>query len=40
MIVGGIVSANVLSSGHGGSALVAFIWVVVAVINIAYARRR
>jgi hypothetical protein len=40
MIVGGFISANVLSSNRGDTALVAVIWVAIAVINIAYARRR
>jgi hypothetical protein len=38
--IGGIVSANIMNNGHGTAALVAFIWVVIAVINVAYARRR
>lgn len=40
MIIGGIISWNVLNDNHGGTGLFAFIWVVIAVINIAYARRR
>ncbi len=40
MIVGGIISWNVLNDNRGGFGLFVFIWVVVAVINIAYARRR
>ncbi len=40
MIVGGILSWNVLNDKHGGFGLFVFIWVVIAVINIAYARRR
>jgi hypothetical protein len=38
--IGGIVSANVMANPHSSAALVAFIWVVIAVINVAYARRR
>jgi hypothetical protein len=38
--IGGIVSANILSSAHGSSALIAFIWIIIGVINVAYARRR
>ena len=38
--IGGIVSANMLSSAHGSAALIAFIWVIIGVINVAYARRR
>jgi cbb3-type cytochrome oxidase subunit 3 len=30
----------VLNDPHGGFGLFVFIWVVIAVINIAYARRR
>jgi hypothetical protein len=33
-------AAAVLSEDRGGAALVALIWVVIAVINVAYARRR
>jgi hypothetical protein len=40
MIVGGIISWNVLNDRHGGFGLFVFIWVVIAAINIAYARRR
>jgi hypothetical protein len=40
MIVGGIVSWNVLNDNRGGFGLFVFIWVVITVINIAYARRR
>jgi hypothetical protein len=37
--IGGIVSANIMSNPRSSAALVAFIWVVIAVINVAYARR-
>jgi hypothetical protein len=40
MIFGGIFSWNVLNDNRGGFGLFIFIWVVVAVINITYARRR
>jgi hypothetical protein len=40
MIIGGIVSWNVLNAHRGGAGLFVFIWAVIAVINIAYARRR
>jgi len=36
MLIGGITAANVLSS----AAAVALIWIVIGVINVAYARRR
>jgi hypothetical protein len=40
MIVGGIVSANLMSSAHASAALVALVWIIIGVINIAYSRRR
>jgi hypothetical protein len=40
MIFGGILSWNVLNDDRGGFGLFIFIWVVIAVVNIAYARRR
>jgi hypothetical protein len=41
MTIGGITAVSILNGGHaGGGAVVALIWVVIAVINIAYARRR
>jgi len=40
MLVGGIVSWNVLNDNHGGFGLFIFVWAIIAVINIAYARRR
>jgi hypothetical protein len=40
MIVGSVLSWNVLNAHRGGFGLFVFIWVVIAVINIAYARRR
>jgi hypothetical protein len=40
MIVGGVLSWNVLNARHGGAGLFVFIWVVIAIINIAYSRRR
>jgi hypothetical protein len=39
MTIGGITAAGVLSSG-GNGAVVALIWIVIGVINVAYARRR
>jgi len=39
MIVGGITSAGVLNS-HGNAAVVALIWIIIGVINVAYTRRR
>jgi len=39
MTIGGFTAAAVLHSG-GNAAVVALIWVVIAVINVAYARRR
>lgn len=38
--VGGIISWNVLNDPRGGFGLFVFIWVIIAVINVAYARRR
>jgi hypothetical protein len=38
MLMGTLASAAVLNSGGGGS-VVALVWVVIAVINVAYARR-
>jgi hypothetical protein len=41
MTIGGITAVNILNGAHaGGGAVVALIWVVIAVVNIAYARRR
>ena len=41
MLIGGITAANALSSAnHGSAAAVALIWIVIGVINVAYARRR
>jgi hypothetical protein len=41
MLIGGITAANVLSSAnHASAAAVALIWIVIGVINVAYARRR
>jgi hypothetical protein len=39
-IIGGVLSWNVLNAHRGGFGLFVFVWVVIAVINIAYARRR
>jgi hypothetical protein len=40
MTIGGITAGGVLNGNHGGSAaVVALIWIVIAVINVAYARR-
>jgi hypothetical protein len=39
MTIGGFTAAGVLSSG-GNAAVVALIWIVIGVINVAYARRR
>ena len=38
MLMGTLASAAVLNSGGGGS-VVALVWIVIAVINVAYARR-
>jgi hypothetical protein len=41
MLIGGITAANVLNSGnHANAAAVVLIWIVIGVINVAYARRR
>jgi hypothetical protein len=40
MIVGGVLSWNVLNDKHGGFGLFIFIWVVVVAINFTCARRR
>jgi hypothetical protein len=40
IIAGSVLSWNVLNAHRGGFGLFIFIWVVIAVINIAYARRR
>ena len=41
MLIGGITAANVLNStNHGSAAAVVLIWIVIGVINVAYARRR
>jgi hypothetical protein len=41
MTIGGVTAVNILNGSHaGGGAVVALIWVVIAVVNIAYARRR
>jgi hypothetical protein len=41
MTIGGITAVSILNNQNGGSAaVVALIWIVIAVINIAYARRR
>jgi hypothetical protein len=39
MTIGGVTAAGVLSSG-GNAAVVALIWIIIGVINVAYARRR
>ena len=39
MTIGGFTAAAVLHSG-GNAAVVALIWIVIGVINVAYARRR
>ena len=39
MTIGGFTAAGVLSSG-GNAAVVALIWIIIGVINVAYARRR
>ena len=38
--LGGIAAGSVLSSDHSNAAVVALIWIVIGVINVAYARRR
>ena len=41
MTIGGLISAALLNQHHsGGSALVALIWLIIGIINVAYARRR
>jgi hypothetical protein len=40
LIVGSILSWNVLNAHHGGAGLFVFIWAAIVVINIAYTRRR
>ena len=40
MTIGGITAVSILNSSHGSAAVVALIWIVIAVINVAYARRR
>jgi hypothetical protein len=42
MTIGGITAVSILNGDHagGGPAVVALIWVVIAVVNIVYARRR
>jgi hypothetical protein len=40
MTIAGITSVSILNSTRSSAAVVALIWVVIAVINIAYARRR
>jgi hypothetical protein len=41
MLIGGITAANVLNNDHSSSAAaVVLIWIVIGVINVAYARRR
>ncbi|HEX3925293.1 MAG TPA: hypothetical protein VHY31_23635 [Streptosporangiaceae bacterium] len=40
MLIAAITSASMVNSGHASGAEVALIWLVIAVINVAYARRR
>jgi hypothetical protein len=40
MTIGGITAVSILNSTRGSAAVVALIWIVIAVINVAYARRR
>jgi hypothetical protein len=40
MTIGGITAVSILNSTKSSAALVALIWIVIAVINVAYARRR
>jgi len=40
MTIGGITAVSIENSSNASAALVALIWVVIAVINVAYARRR
>ena len=40
MLIGGITAAGILTSDRGNAAVVALIWLVIGVINVAYARRR
>ena len=39
MLMGTLASAAVLNSRDGGGAVVALIWIVIGIINVAYARR-
>jgi hypothetical protein len=39
MLIAAITSASMVNSGHASGAEVALIWLVIAVINVAYARR-
>lgn len=40
MVIGGITANAILNNSHGNAATAAVIWLVILVINIAYARRR
>jgi len=40
MLIGGITAGSVLSGDHNNAAVVALIWIVIGVINVAYSRRR
>jgi hypothetical protein len=39
MLIAAILSASLVNTGHASGAVVAFLWVIIAVINITYARR-
>ncbi len=39
MTIGGLTASAILSSSNGSAAAVALIWIIIGVINVAYARR-
>ncbi len=40
MIIGGLVANGMANGGHASGGVIALIWIVIGVINVAYARRR
>jgi hypothetical protein len=40
MIIGGLVANGMANDGHASGGVIALIWIVIGVINVAYARRR
>jgi hypothetical protein len=40
MIIGGLVTNGMANDGHTPGSVIALIWIVIGVINVAYARRR